>query len=248
MKVIVTGMNGTVAPALARRLMLEGAEIVTWDRGRDAPETEAAVREFISRYTPDWVCHVATGAPDWAEWIARTCAGSDVRLLWTGSVSVFGEKHRPPFTTAMEPDATDDYGRYKVECEKRVRAANPDAIVARLGWQIGDAPGSNTMTNYLTNLARENGGKVEASAAWIPSCAKLDDSAGAMAELMSRGKAGLYQLEGNQHGLSLFEIASGLKKKLGTAWEVVRADEPRRDNRMKDEQVRMGQVVDWLVG
>lgn len=246
MRVIITGMNGTVAPALAARLRADGDEVIAWDRVADPPVTEAATRAFIDRHAPEWVCHVATGDPAWAGWIARSCAASGIGLLWTGSVSVFGDRHRAPYSIDMEPDATDDYGRYKIECERRVLTANPRAIAARLGWQIGETPGSNNMVDYLTKLAREHGGKVEVSRRWIPSAAILKDSAEAMRGLMRFGVAGLYHLEGNIAGLSMFEIATRLNRRLGVGWAVVPADEPVRDNRMSDDRIAMGQVTDRL--
>lgn len=246
MRVIITGMKGTVAPALAARLRADGDEVIAWDRAADPPTDEAATRAFIERHAPAWVCHVATGDPTWAEWIARVCGERGIGLLWTGSVSVFGDRHRAPLGVELEPDATDDYGRYKIDCERRVMNANPRAIVARLGWQIGDAAGSNNMVDYLTKLAKENGGRVEVSRGWVPSTAMLGDSAEAMRNLMRRGVPGIYHLEGNSAGLSMYEIATRLKRKLGAEWDVVGTDAPVRDNRMVDERVVMGQVADRL--
>lgn len=248
MRVLITGMNGTVAPALARRLEAGGSEIARWDRATMPNSSEGEVREALARSRPDWVCHVATGPSEWAEWIARSCAASGVRLLWTGSVSVFSESAKPPLTPSMPPDATDDYGRYKIECERRVRAACPSVVVARLGWQIGLTPGSNTMTDHLTREAVRGGGAIGASDRWIPSCAFLDDTAEALATLMQRGESGVYHVEGNSAGLSMFQIARGLAGLLGAAWRVTSIDLPNRDNRMRDERVSVGQVAARLRG
>lgn len=241
---LITGMNGAVAPALAAALRARGVRVTAWDRVATPPESEAAVRGHIERVRPDVVCHVATGAPEWASWIAGACAAGGVPLLWTGSVSVFGTRHTPPFGVDMEPDATDDYGRYKIECERRVREAFAGAIVARLGWQIGDAPGSNTMVEFLARNAAAKGGVIEASDAWTPSCALLRDSAAAMVWLIERGEGGVYHLEGNRDGLSFFEIASRLARRHG--WSVTRTGTPAMDNRMRDDRVPMGQVKDGL--
>jgi dTDP-4-dehydrorhamnose reductase len=239
-------MNGTVAPELARRLEAGGAEIVRWDRATMPNSSEAGAREVLARSRADWVCHVATGPTEWAEWIARWCAEFSTRLLWTGSVSVFSESARAPLTAGMTPCATDDYGRYKIECERRVLEAYPAAVVARLGWQIGETAGSNTMTDYLTRAAESSGGAIEASTRWIPSCTFLDDTAEALAVLMERGEGGVHHVEGNSAGLSLFEIASGLGRMHGRGWRVTPVGEPARDNRMRDERVSVGQVASRL--
>ncbi|TWT40909.1 hypothetical protein RAS1_35960 [Phycisphaerae bacterium RAS1] len=41
MRVIVTGMNGTVAPALGHALRGRGVEVIGWNRRTDAPESAA---------------------------------------------------------------------------------------------------------------------------------------------------------------------------------------------------------------
>ena len=146
----------------------------------------------------------------------------------------------------MAPDATDDYGRYKIECERLVLAANPRAIVTRLGWQIGDSPGSNTMTDYLARQAAANSGRIEASRNWIPSCAMLRSSAAAMADLLERRSPGIHHLEGNRAGLSFFDIAQRLAALQGASWTIVSTDAPARDNRMTDPRITMGQVSDAL--
>lgn len=239
-RVLVTGMNGTVAPALARALQARGATAIAWDRAKDPPDSEPLVQDLLERLRPHWVCHVATGAPDWARWIARSCLTMNIGLLWTGSVSVFSASAITPITPDRPPCATDDYGRYKIECESIVRAENPRAIVARLGWQIGLAPGSNTMTNHLSERARA--GVINASTNWTPSCAFVDDSAAAMLELMTRAEPGVFHIEGNSRGLSFFEIARGLARMLHADWRIEPADEPHFDNRMQDDRLRVGQV------
>jgi dTDP-4-dehydrorhamnose reductase len=70
MKAIVTGMNGTVAPALAHALSQAGNSIVSWDRSAHPIDNLEAVRDFIRGEKPELFCHVAMGSPDWAEWAA----------------------------------------------------------------------------------------------------------------------------------------------------------------------------------
>jgi dTDP-4-dehydrorhamnose reductase len=246
MHTIVTGMNGTVAPALAAALRERGAQVTAWDRAANPPDSEGAVRMFIERHRPVAVCHVATGAPEWAQWIAIACGDLGIPLLWTGSVSVFGSGHTAPFTPDMRPDATDDYGKYKILCESLVREANPRAIIARLGWQIGDAPGSNTMTDFLVRAAATGRNRIEASERWIPSCAVLGDTAAALAELLSLGEPGVYHLEGNRDGLTFHEIAVRIGLKLGASWDIKPVQTPALDNRMADPRVRMNQVASSL--
>ncbi|MFM9959531.1 MAG: sugar nucleotide-binding protein [Phycisphaerales bacterium] len=246
MRYLLTGMNGTVAPALARMLRARGDEVIAWDRAAYPTDTEAAVMGFIGQTRPDWVCHIATGAPAWAQWIARACAAGGPKLLWTSTVSIYADATPAPLGVEAPALASDDYGKYKAETERLVREACPGALVPRLGWQIGSQPGSNTMTDFLFRTAKEKDGVIEASAAWIPSTAWLDDTADAMLRLMDTGATGPYQLEGNAAGMTFFDLATAIARRFNAAWRIVRTETPRMDRRMHDPRVTMGQVRERL--
>lgn len=231
-------MNGTVAPAVARRLQADNHVVNAWDRTAVPVDALAQHEAFIDGVKPDWVFHMAMGSPDWAANMAAICHKRGIRFLFTGSVSVFDGQKSGPFARSHVPDATDDYGRYKAECERKVRDANPDAIIARLGWQIGDAAGSNNMIDFLTKQQKEKG-HVEAGNGWIPSCAFLTDTADAIYTLIQKFPGGLYQLEGNP-GWHFYKIVSCLNKLHGNLWRVVEKDEPHRDNRMLEDRIIMG--------
>ncbi len=246
MKAILTGMNGTVAPALAKLLESEGHTVVAWDRTKVPIEHKEHYESFIASTKPDWFFKIATGSPDWMAGTAEICHRHGIKFLHTGSVSVFDGGKSGPFAVDHETDATDDYGRYKADCERRVRAANPDAIIARLAWQIGDAPGSNNMIDFLTRQQKEKG-QVEASTGWIPSVAFLADTVEALYYLIREGRPATYQLEGNP-GWSFFEIVTALNHLHGNPWTVVAKDEPRKDIRMLEDRVPMGKLDARLKG
>lgn len=244
MKALLTGMNGTVAPELARRLVAEGIDVVAWDRSRVPTNDPARAESFIVEQAPDWFFHIATGSPDWTAAVARICHARGIKFLFTGSVSVFDGSKPGPFPADKTPDATDDYGRYKAESERRVLAENPKAYIARLAWQIGDAPGSNNLVDFLFRMAREKG-RVEVSSGVVHSNAFLVDTADALYRLMAHHAPGLYQLEGNP-GLSLYELASRLKALHGFPFAIEEIPEPRRDIRMINDRIAMGQLTDRL--
>jgi len=239
---LVTGLNGTVAPALAHALRERGYAVARWDRTA-VPTDDPAASGFVREVRPDVFFHVATGPPEWAEAVARACAAEGVPFVFTSSVSVFAERQRGPFPVDALPEPEDDYGRYKLDCERRVRAAHPGAVVARLGWQIGAAPGGNHMVDHLDRQHREHG-RVAASTRWRPACSFLPDTAHVLADLALAGP-GLYHLDGNP-GLSFFEIASGLNSLLGDPWHVEPTEEPERDSRMLDKRLRVRPVSDWF--
>ena len=247
MRALVTGMNGTVAPVLARALVASGAEVVAWDRGADPPRSREAVAETVRREAPGWVCHLATGPEAWAGWVAEACAASGVRVLLTSSVSVFAPRDAGPIPPEATPDATDDYGRYKARAEALVREAAPRALIARLGWQIGRAPGSNTMTDWMHREGTAHD-VVRASAHWRPACSWLEDTADALVRLMASGdgaSGGTYHLDGCGP-LTFYDLALGLRAHLGGGWRVERTEEPRMDLRMADPRVRVRPVAERL--
>ncbi len=241
MKAMITGMRGTVAPVLAAHLQQHGHDVVAWDRERVPTDDVYAIQQFFREHQPDWFFHVATGSPDWAEAIARVCADQRIKLVFTSTVSVFGPDQQAPLTPDVTPTASDDYGRYKRECELRMGAANPGVIIARLAWQIGDAPGSNTMVNYIDQTIREQG-QLLARTQWYPACAFLADTADGLFRLMTDFAPGVYHLDGNP-GLSFYDIAQGLKTVQRRDWTIVATDNPVFDNRMRDERITINPIT-----
>lgn len=241
MKALITGLNGTVAPALAQHLSAGGHSIIPWDRSAVAIDNPDAISNFIRQTRPGWFFHIATGSPTWAELAARVCAEEGIKFLFSSSVSVFSASQSGPFTVDIPPEPGDDYGRYKLECEQRVRAAHPGALVARLGWQIGTAPGGNQMVDFLDRAFRERG-CIEASIYWYPACSFLPDTARSLAELMQTYPPGLYHLDGNP-GLNFHEIATNLNRLQNDRWIVNPSTAPVLNNRMVDPRVQVSPIT-----
>ena len=234
MKALVTGMNGTVAPALAQALAGSGYEIVPWDRSIHPVDHPEAVRFFVACDKPDLFCHAAMGSPEWSGWSAQACAALNIPFLYISSVSVYAASQSGPFTTHDIPLPDDEYGRYKLECERRVQSAHPAAHVVRIGWQIGFAPGGNQMVDFLDRTNRERG-RIDASTFWFPGCSFLSDTAGSLVQVLQL-PPGLYHLDGNP-GLNFFEIATGLNRLLGNPWKVVPVSGLVQNHRMLDPRV-----------
>ena len=242
-KTLLTGMNGTVAPAIAEELRARGNEVVAWDRGAVSPDDRGAVERFIREVKPTALIHCAVGSPQWAEDMARVCAEEGIVFLYVSSASVYGTQQQGPFTVDDMPEPSDDYGRYKLECEQRVRTANADARIVRIGWQIALRPGGNNMVAYLIARQTEHG-HIAASTEWFPACSFLDDTARAVVDALDL-PPGLYLLDGNP-GRSFAQIAQGLNAAMGSHWDVRACDDFRWNNCIIDSKLTTGSIAQRL--
>lgn len=236
MKVMLTGMNGTVAPEVYKEICNKGWEPVIWDRNRISIDSFDSVFSFLDETRPDMFIHLATGPVTWLEYIAKATRMLGVKLLFTSSVSVFSEKGSGPYDKNSIPDAEEDYGRYKIDCENTLQHHNSQAIILRLGWQIGTEAGSNNMFDYLTKMQQEHG-LIDASSKWYPSCSFLEDTAKIIVEATTL-EPGTYLINAN-HQHSFFDIVNYLKEKHQSDWIIQESVSFARDDRMFDERVNV---------
>lgn len=234
MRILVTGMNGTVAPAVANRLKQLGHEVVAWDRNARPIGTKDEILRALESYQPNAVFHFAMGSVLWASWMAEWCAAEGRGYLHCSSVSVFGENQVGPFSRFDLPTPTDDYGRYKLEGEMLVAQANPEVAIFRIGWQIGDAPGSNNMVDFFHKQVQND--RLELSTNWFPGSSTLEATAECLVRHFLKGERGLFHVDGNP-GLSLFQIAEWTARRLSRNWNVVPVEEPHRNTLMTDSRV-----------
>lgn len=234
MRILVTGMGGTVAPRFAEHARAAGHEVVAWSRDQVSPNDPPAVAEFIAAVVPQAIVHMAFGAESWAGQLASECRSRGIPFVFTSTTMVFGRIPDGPYTIHSGRTATDDYGQYKIRCEDAIWAANPAAMVARLGYQIdAGGTGNNMVAHRDAESART--GQVLASTRWLPACAFLDDTATALLGLVETPQAGLHHLDANaQSALSYYEIVSALAMHLGRDWVVVPTQDPVHDQRLID--------------
>lgn len=244
MRVLVTGLNGTVAPVVADAVRAAGAEVTAWDRGRDAPDTPEAVAAVVARVAPDWVFHVATGPEAWAGWIAEACAEQGRRMLFTSTASVFAPRPfgADPLPAGTRPDATDDYGAYKRRAEALVLGACPDALVPRLAWQIGPSPGTNTLDQWLQR-EHDAHGALRLGRRWTPAVAWLADTAAALVDLLAADASGVVHLDANP-GLSVYDLALRLRTWAGADWHVEPGERPAESLRLDNGALSMPCVTE----
>jgi len=258
MKAVITGARGTVGSALSKHLTAQGHEVVAWDRAVVPIDRYQPMEDFVRHEKPDALFHLAiasrsTGVAneswlvnyEWTSELAWITRQLGVRFVFTSSVMVFTDNAKGPLTVESVPDATEGYGREKLLAEQRVFHQNPNAIVARLGWQIGDAPGSNNMLDFFAKQSAANG-SVQASRKWYPACSFVCDTAAALAWLTS-AKPGLYLVDSNTRW-NFYEIALALNEKHDRAWKISATDAFVYDQRMLDPRVPIPSLQRTLTG
>ena len=233
-RILVTGMSGTVAPRFARAATSVGHEVVPWVRGEVSPDDADACHAFLEDQSPDAIVHAAFGAESWCGLLASYASLRTIPFVFTSTTMVFAPRPDGPYTITSPRTATDEYGSYKIRCEDAVWEANPDAMVARLGYQIDpDGLGNNMVAH--TDAQHAADAVVRASTRWIPACAFLDDTAAALLSLVSDPQPGLHHLDGNaQTAWTHARILRSLAATLGRPWRIVETDEPDHDQRLID--------------
>jgi dTDP-4-dehydrorhamnose reductase len=239
-RILVTGMSGTVAPRFASLARSAGHDVEPWVREDVSPNDADACQLFLDDQDPDAIVHAAFGAETWAGLLADHARRRGIPFVFTSTTMVFAPRPDGPYTISSPRTATDEYGAYKIRCEDAIWKANPDAMVARLGYQIDPDGVGNTMVAH-TDAQQAANGSVRASRRWIPACAFLDDTAAALLSLVSDPQPGLHHLDANaQTAWSHATILHGLADMLGRPWQMVETDEPDHDQRLVDSTRILG--------
>jgi dTDP-4-dehydrorhamnose reductase len=244
-RVLVTGLNGTLAPHLAAAARAEGIDVLAWDRSQLDPDDPAAVEALPANL--DAIAHLAMGSAAWAGRLAAHAAARGMPFLFTGTAMVFENEPDGPHRPLDPRTGKTDYGRYKIDCEDQVRAANPAACIARIGWQIDARPGGNNMLSALDQWQAEKG-RVEASRLWIPACSFMADTAQALLALLREPVAGVVHLDSNAEDAWRFDqLAERLRRHFGREhWDVVATEGYVHDQRLIDARQRMPRLSERL--
>jgi dTDP-4-dehydrorhamnose reductase len=246
MKAVVTGLNGTLAPILGQTLLKQDCQVVGWDRQQVPPEDESAMARFLDAEKPDCVYHLAMGTESWAGWLAEQCQLRGIGFLFTSTAMVFDHQPDGPHHVNDDRSAKDDYGRYKIKCEDAIRNASSDAIIARIGWQIGPQRGGNNLIEWL-HKTMEDDGTINAGTRWIPATSFMDDTCEVLYPLMLDKQPGTYHLDSNaKSALTFFDLVNRLKTKRQENWVVQPSEDYVHDQRLLDERIEMPSIADRL--
>lgn len=239
MKILITGLQGTLAPHFARYVEGLGHEVVGWDRNQTDPNDSAACHAWLENQSPDVILHLALGGEDWAAQLAGWCANRGRPFGFTSSVMVFDNESDGPHSPDDTPTTQDEYGRYKARCERRILEVNPRALIVRIGWQMDLQGGGNNMVQQLTDQHRQQG-HINASELWMPAASLMSDTAAVTWELLANGAHGIHHLDSNaESALNFVELVTLLANTLGQNWKIHPNQDYKHDQRLVDPRVNM---------
>lgn len=208
--VLITGLNGSLAPRVAQAARRLGYTVAGWDRSAVSPDDLQAVARHLEDIKPKAIVHLAMGAESWAAALAKYALRHEISFVFTSTAMVFDHVPDGPHAADEQRTAKDDYGRYKMRCEDAVLDANSTAMVARIGWQMDPVVVGNNMLHALDGW-QERDGCVGASSAWRPACSFMTDTADALMDLLKSPRPGVLHLDSNaQEGHTFDRIAAAL--------------------------------------
>jgi dTDP-4-dehydrorhamnose reductase len=182
MKLLITGASGLLGINLALEAMREH-EVYGVDRGKlKSPPFPVSKANFFDRdafvpaldaVQPDWVINCAALAnldecekhPDQAKILntdlprelAAACAMRNTKFIHLSTDAVFDGTNEGAYTEADEPNPQGVYSQTKLEGERAVQEANPQAIIARVnffGWSLS---GYRSLGEFfVNNLSKGN--------------------------------------------------------------------------------------------
>lgn len=206
---LITGGNGTLARAFARLCDLRGLAHRWLGRSQlDIAQTES-VHRALRQFEP-WAIVNAAGFArvDDAEaqreqcWrenvtgpetLARACAErGGIPLVTFSSALVFDGRASEPYAEAATPAPLNEYGRSKLEGERRVLDALASALVVRTSAFFGPWDEANFVTRALRALAASH--EFTAAADEIISPTYVPDLVHACLDLLIDGERGIFHL------------------------------------------------------
>lgn len=247
MKLLLTGLNGTLAPRVADAAARTGIQVIGWNRAQVNPDDPAASTRWLRSERPDAIAHLALGGESWAGRLAGHALEHGIPIVFSSTAMVFHHEPHGPHRIGDQRTAQDDYGRCKIRCEDAILAANPDAMIVRIGWQIGTVPIGNNMLRALDDWqARE--GHVQASRRWTPACSFIDHTAAAFVRLLQAPRPGVFHFDSNARSAHSFaRVASALRAKFGrTAWQIREHDDYVHDQRLLGDELDPPDLAEFL--
>jgi len=204
MRILVTGARGTLGRVFTQVAESQNHTVIAWNRDDAPPYEPNKMEAYVETNKPDAIVHLATASQstgrdnegwlvdvEWNVKLAEIAKSKQIPYAFTSSVMVYTNDAKGPFTVDTPPDEIQGYGFNKAMAEKRVLDVYPEAVVARIGWQIGEEAGSNNMIDFIENQQAEHG-HVNVSRKWYPATSFLTDTATSILSLLQNGQGLLF--------------------------------------------------------
>ncbi|QIA63089.1 sugar nucleotide-binding protein [Vibrio astriarenae] len=237
--VLMTGLTGSLGPKVAKQFAMRGWRVVEWNHHEVSPTDIEQSQKFWDCQHVDAVCHMAMGSEEWAQWLAQRCAEKSIPYLFISTAMVFDAEVDGPYGIFHQRNAKEAYGQYKIASEDAIWAVNPDAMIARIGWQVHDETTGNNILAHLEAQHKEHGA-ISASADWYPATSHMDDTAVGFLQLIERNEPGLYHLDSNsQDRWNFYQLVCTLKAHYKKPWTVTPSNDYQHDQRLLDERIAL---------
>jgi dTDP-4-dehydrorhamnose reductase len=213
MRILVTGRAGQLVTSLAERAAHNGrTELITCGRPEFDLEHPETISRSLEALQPDLVVNAAAYTAvdraesdaelafainrDGAAEMARVANSRGVPLVHISTDYVFDGNKPNPYTELDEPVPLSVYGRSKLEGERAVMAAHPEALVLRTSWLFSPF-GCNFVKTMLRVGAERRRLRIVRDQIGNPTSA-LDLAAAILeiAPVLLRERGGLYHLAG----------------------------------------------------
>jgi dTDP-4-dehydrorhamnose reductase len=223
-RILITGANGQLGCDLQRTLSsheLILMDLPTFDL------TKSSCEEQVASAQPDLVIHAAAytdvdGAehqPDLAmavnaqgtEWVARGAARAKVRMIYISTDYVFDGLKGTPYLESDLANPLNQYGKSKLEGERRVLAHSRDALVVRTSWLYG-SHGKNFVKTMMRLAVEQPELRVVADQRGCPTNAA--DLAQALAQMLRINIRGIVHATGTGD-CTWYELASVIVLAMG---------------------------------
>jgi len=238
MKLLITGASGLLGINLAMEAMREH-EVIGMDRGKlqsaPFPVTKTnffnsnAFEATLDSTQPDWVINCAALAnleecekhPDQAKILntnlpaelADACAKRNVKFVHLSTDAVFDGTHEGEYSEEDTPNPQGVYSQTKLDGERAVLEANPNAIIARVnffGWSLG---GRRSLGEFFVNNLSE-GKNVNGFTDVIFCPMWVNHLSRTLLEMLEKDLHGLYHVVGAQ-AMSKYQFGVEVARKFG---------------------------------
>ncbi|HEX2992390.1 MAG TPA: SDR family oxidoreductase [Anaerolineales bacterium] len=235
---LITGASGMLGINLAMEA-LGGHEVIGVDRGKlkSAPFPVIKANFFdrnafepaLQSTRPDWVINCAALAnleecekhpgqarilnTDLPRDLANACARQGIKFVHLSTDAVFDGTGETVYTEEDEPNPQSIYAQTKLDGERAVQDANPQAIIARVnffGWSLG---GRRSLAEFFFhNLSEEKNVNGFTDVIFCPMW--VTDLSRTLIDMLGKGLSGLYHVVGSQ-AISKYQFGLEVARRFG---------------------------------